>query len=116
MAAVCMTDAGNEGVLILAEHLLPPRKAAVMIPGPQVHAMKLAFEKYYLWKPPRLRPAAIGRRCGQARSLPRSAAAGRPRRPPRGPVGDFGDIGPFGPHGQELCLYRPGRGTPMLEP
>jgi hypothetical protein len=30
--------------------MLPPRKAAVMIPGPQVHAMKLAFEKYYLWK------------------------------------------------------------------
>jgi hypothetical protein len=24
--------------------------ARVMIPGPQVHAMKLAFEKYYLWK------------------------------------------------------------------
>jgi sulfide:quinone oxidoreductase len=50
MAAVCMMDAGHNGVLILADHMLPPRKAAVMIPGPQVHAMKLAFEKYYLWK------------------------------------------------------------------
>jgi NADH dehydrogenase FAD-containing subunit len=50
MAAVCMLDAGNNGVMILADHMLPPRKAAVMIPGPQVHAMKLAFEKYYLWK------------------------------------------------------------------
>jgi sulfide:quinone oxidoreductase len=50
MAAVCMMDAGNNGVLILADHMLPPRKAAVMIPGPQVHAMKLAFENYYLWK------------------------------------------------------------------
>ena len=50
MAAVCMMDAGNNGVLILADHMLPPRKAALMIPGPQVHAMKLAFEKYYLWK------------------------------------------------------------------
>jgi len=50
MAAVCMMDAGNNGVLILADHMLPPRKASVMIPGPQVHAMKLAFEKYYLWK------------------------------------------------------------------
>lgn len=50
MAAVCMMDAGTNGVLILADHMLPPRKAAVMIPGPQVHAMKLAFEKYYLWK------------------------------------------------------------------
>ncbi len=50
MPAVCMMDAGNNGVLILADHMLPPRKAGVMIPGPQVHAMKLAFEKYYLWK------------------------------------------------------------------
>jgi NADH dehydrogenase FAD-containing subunit len=50
MAAVCMMDAGNNGVLILADHMLPPRKAGVMIPGPQVHAMKLVFEKYYLWK------------------------------------------------------------------
>src|SRR5260370_40880225 len=50
MAAVCMMDAGNNGVMILADHMLPPRKAAVMIPGPQVHAMKVGFEKYYLWK------------------------------------------------------------------
>ena len=28
MAAVCMMDAGNNGVLILADHMLPPRKAA----------------------------------------------------------------------------------------
>ena len=50
MAAVCMMNAGANGVMILADHMLPPRKAAVMIPGPQVHAMKVAFEKYYLWK------------------------------------------------------------------
>jgi NADH dehydrogenase FAD-containing subunit len=50
MAAVCMMDAGSNGVMILADHMLPPRKAAIMIPGPQVHAMKVAFEKYYLWK------------------------------------------------------------------
>jgi hypothetical protein len=50
MAAVCMLDAGNNGVMILADHMLPPRKAAVMIPGPQTHAMKVAFEKYFLWK------------------------------------------------------------------
>jgi len=50
MAAVCMLDAGNNGVMILADHMLPPRKGGVMIPGPQVHAMKVAFEKYYLWK------------------------------------------------------------------
>jgi len=48
--AVCVMDAGNNGVMILADHMLPPRKAAVMIPGPQAHALKLAFEKYFLWK------------------------------------------------------------------
>ncbi|MEO1064522.1 MAG: FAD-dependent oxidoreductase [Actinomycetota bacterium] len=48
--AVCVMDAGNNGVIILADHMLPPRKHSVMIPGPQAHAMKLAFEKYFLWK------------------------------------------------------------------
>jgi NADH dehydrogenase FAD-containing subunit len=48
--AVCVMDAGNNGVLILADKMLPPRKAAVMIPGPQSHAAKLLFEKYFLWK------------------------------------------------------------------
>ena len=48
--AVCIMDAGNNGVIILADHMLPPRKHGVMIPGPQSHAAKLAFEKYFLWK------------------------------------------------------------------
>lgn len=48
--AICVMDAGNNGVIILADHMLPPRKHAAMIPGPQAHAMKLAFEKYFLWK------------------------------------------------------------------
>jgi sulfide:quinone oxidoreductase len=43
-------DAGNNGVVILADRMLPPRKRGVMIPGPQSHAAKLAFEKYFLWK------------------------------------------------------------------
>jgi sulfide:quinone oxidoreductase len=50
LPAVCLMDAGRNGVMILADHMLPPRRAGVMIPGPQVHAMKLGFEKYYLWK------------------------------------------------------------------
>jgi sulfide:quinone oxidoreductase len=37
-------------VIILADKMLPPRKHGVLIPGPQAHAMKLAFEKYFLWK------------------------------------------------------------------
>lgn len=48
--AVCVMDAGNNGVVILADKMLPPRKHGVLIPGPQAHLMKLAFEKYYLWK------------------------------------------------------------------
>jgi sulfide:quinone oxidoreductase len=43
-------DAGNNGVIILADKMLPPRKHGVLIPGPQAHATKLAFEKYFLWK------------------------------------------------------------------
>jgi sulfide:quinone oxidoreductase len=48
--AVCVMDAGNNGVIILADKMLPPRKHGVLIPGPQAHAVKLAFEKYFLWK------------------------------------------------------------------
>ncbi len=48
--AICVMDAGNNGVLILADRMLPPRKHGLLIPGPQNHAMKLAFEKYFLWK------------------------------------------------------------------
>src|SRR6266545_822372 len=33
--AVCIMDAGNNGVVILADRMLPPRKHGVMIPGPQ---------------------------------------------------------------------------------
>ena len=50
MAAICVMDAGNNGVMILGDKMLPPRKRSVMIPGPQNHAFKLAFEKYFLWK------------------------------------------------------------------
>jgi sulfide:quinone oxidoreductase len=48
--AICVMDAGNNGVVILADKMLPPRKHGLLIPGPQAHAMKLGFEKYFLWK------------------------------------------------------------------
>lgn len=50
IAAVCVMDAGNNGVIILADKMLPPRKHGLLIPGPQAHALKLGFEKYFLWK------------------------------------------------------------------
>ena len=48
--AVCVMDAGNNGVIILADKMLPPREHGVLLPGPQAHLMKVAFEKYFLWK------------------------------------------------------------------
>ena len=48
--AVCVMDAGNNGIMLLGDHMLKPRKAAVLIPGPQNHAIKLGLEKYFLWK------------------------------------------------------------------
>jgi sulfide:quinone oxidoreductase len=50
MPAVSIMDAGNNGVAILADRMLPPRKWGVMILGPQNHLCKLAFERYYPWK------------------------------------------------------------------
>jgi sulfide:quinone oxidoreductase len=48
--AVCVMDAGNNGVMILADKMLPPRKAGALVPGPQNHAVKVGLEKYFLWK------------------------------------------------------------------
>jgi NADH dehydrogenase FAD-containing subunit len=50
IAAICVMDAGNNGVIILADKMLSPRKRGVLIPGPQAHLMKLGFEKYFMWK------------------------------------------------------------------
>ncbi len=48
--ALCVMDAGNMGVLIVADKMLPPRKFQLLVPGPQAHWAKVLFEKYFLWK------------------------------------------------------------------
>jgi len=46
--AKCILDAGNTGIIMLADHFLEPREHAWLIPGPEAHWAKLAFEKYFL--------------------------------------------------------------------
>lgn len=46
--AKCVLDAGNNGIIMTADHILEPREHAWLIPGPEAHWAKLAFEKYFL--------------------------------------------------------------------
>lgn len=46
--AKCVLDAGNTGIIMTADHFLEPREHAWLIPGPEAHWAKLAFEKYFL--------------------------------------------------------------------
>ena len=49
MAAYCIMDAGNMGMMIVGDHMLNPREHEFIIPGPEAHWAKVAFEKYFLW-------------------------------------------------------------------
>jgi sulfide:quinone oxidoreductase len=49
MAAYCIMDTGNMGMLIVGDHMLAPREHEFIIPGPEAHWAKVAFEKYFLW-------------------------------------------------------------------
>ncbi|MGB7341926.1 MAG: FAD-dependent oxidoreductase [Phototrophicaceae bacterium] len=46
--ALCILDAGNMGMMIIGDKMLPDRKLAAIIPGPQAHWAKLGFEKYFM--------------------------------------------------------------------
>ncbi len=46
--ALCIMDTGNMGMMILGDHMLPPREHEVIVPGPQAHWAKLAFEKHFM--------------------------------------------------------------------
>lgn len=49
MASYCIMDTGNMGMMIVGDHMLEPREHEFIIPGPEAHWAKLAFEKYFLW-------------------------------------------------------------------
>ncbi len=46
--AKCIMDAGDSGIIMSADHFLEPREQVWLIPGPEAHWAKLAFEKYFL--------------------------------------------------------------------
>lgn len=46
--AKCVLDAGNNGIIMSSDHFLEPRQHAWLIPGPEAHWAKLAFEKYFM--------------------------------------------------------------------
>jgi sulfide:quinone oxidoreductase len=49
VSAYCIMDTGNMGMMIVGDHMLPPRKHEFIIPGPEAHWAKVAFEKYFMW-------------------------------------------------------------------
>jgi sulfide:quinone oxidoreductase len=50
ISALCIMDAGTQGVILVGDHVFRPRKREWLIPGPWSHWAKLAFEKYYMGK------------------------------------------------------------------
>jgi sulfide:quinone oxidoreductase len=46
--AKCVMDAGDSGIIMSSDHYLEPRAQVWLIPGPEAHWAKLAFEKYFL--------------------------------------------------------------------
>ncbi|MDW8436595.1 MAG: FAD-dependent oxidoreductase [Chloroherpetonaceae bacterium] len=49
MNALCIMDTGNMGMMIAGDHMLPPREHEFIIPGPEAHWAKVAFEKYFMF-------------------------------------------------------------------
>ena len=50
LAAVCVLDAGNNGIIFKADHVLANSNGtdhARVMAGPQAHWAKLAFERYF---------------------------------------------------------------------
>lgn len=50
ISAICLMDMGNTAAYMKALPVLPPRQEAVFQKGIQYRWLKIAFERYYLWK------------------------------------------------------------------
>ena len=50
MNAICLADAGDEGIAFVALPEFPPRNVTWAKKGKWVHLAKVAFEKYFLHK------------------------------------------------------------------
>jgi sulfide:quinone oxidoreductase len=48
LAAICILDAGDKGIMFKADHVLEGRAHAHVMAGPQAHWAKVAFERYFL--------------------------------------------------------------------
>ena len=48
LAAVCILDAGNTGIIFKADHVLGTSDHAHVMVGPQAHWAKVAFERFFL--------------------------------------------------------------------
>ena len=48
LAAICVLDAGNNGIVFRADNVLGGADHARVMAGPQAHWAKLAFERYFL--------------------------------------------------------------------
>jgi sulfide:quinone oxidoreductase len=48
LAAICILDAGNNGIVFKADHVLGDTEHAHVMVGPQAHWAKVAFERYFL--------------------------------------------------------------------
>ena len=48
MEAICILDAGNNGIIFKADHVLGDSEHPHVMTGPQAHWAKIAFEKIFL--------------------------------------------------------------------
>ena len=46
--AKAVIDAGDGGAILAADQVLEPRDGAWLVPGPEAHWAKVAFERYFL--------------------------------------------------------------------